>query len=419
MQPFSLYIHIPFCFYKCPYCDFNAYAVSSIPEKEYVSAILSEIDYRSTLAEWRGRTIQTIYFGGGTPSLFQPESFRKIFAGICQSFAVDERVEVSMEANPGTLNADNLIGYKDAGINRLSIGAQSFQRRMLSALGRMHSPDHIEAAVAAARNAGISNISLDIIYGGPQQTLEEFEADLYAALALEPVHLSAYGLTIEKGTPFHLSYKRGQLKLPPEDTVIKMMGHLESELREHGFQRYEISNFAVIGREAKHNLAYWNGDDYLGIGAGAHSFNSMINSGGYGVRWSNAALPAKYMELAISKGQAEAWSDQLSLESSIFEFFFLGLRKIAGVSLSKFQRRFGCSIDSLYPALLQVLTTEGLVLLDQESLRLSERGLLLADSVIENFAQPENTVSKALLNHANTSEPLGNKLVVAGNGENT
>jgi oxygen-independent coproporphyrinogen-3 oxidase len=389
-KPFSLYVHIPFCFHKCPYCDFNAYAVSSIPEKEYVSALLAELDYRSTLPEWHGRTIQSIYFGGGTPSLFQPNSIRKIIRSVCSLFPVDERVEVSLESNPGTLTPDNLQGYRDAGVNRLSIGAQSFQRRVLAALGRMHSPDHIEAAVSSARAAGISNISLDLIYGGPEQTIEEFEADLDALLALEPVHVSAYGLTIEKGTPFFLSYKRGQLHLPSEEHVIQMMESINSRFSLFGLYRYEISNYAIVGREARHNLAYWNGDDYLGIGAGAHSFSARLcKDNNYGTRWSNVALPAKYIENAIAQGQAEGWRDELDFTSSVFEYFFLGLRKIAGVSKSGFEKRFGCSIESVYPALLQVLADERLLTVNENAIALSEKGLLLADSVIENFAHPE------------------------------
>lgn len=388
-KPFSLYIHIPFCFHKCPYCDFNTYAVSAIPEKEYVSALLAELDYRSTLPEWQGRTVQTIYFGGGTPSLFQPNSIRKIIRGVCSLFPVDERVEVSLESNPGTLTPDNLAGYRDAGVNRLSIGAQSFQRRVLAALGRMHSPDHIESAVAAARSAGISNVSLDLIYGGPEQTIEEFESDIDALLQLEPVHVSAYGLTIEKGTPFFLSYKRGQLHLPPEDVVIQMMESINSRFSLFGLYRYEISNYAIIGREARHNMAYWNGDDYLGLGAGAHSFTGLSKAGAYGSRWSNVALPAKYIEQTVATGHAEGWRDDLDFGAAVFEFFFLGLRKIAGISRAHFERRFGCPVEAVYPALLQVLSDERLLTVSEKNIALSERGLLLADSVIENFAQPE------------------------------
>ncbi|MBX7142855.1 MAG: radical SAM family heme chaperone HemW [Oligoflexia bacterium] len=394
LRPISIYVHIPYCFHKCPYCDFNAYAVSAIPEKEYVSALLSELDYRASLKEWRARTVQSIYFGGGTPSLFQPTAIRKVVAAICQLFAVHDNVEISLESNPGTLTPDNILGYREAGVNRLSIGAQSFQRRVLAALGRMHSPDHIEAAVEAAKSAGLSNVNIDLIYGAPDETIKEWESDLQAALALEPVHISAYGLTVEKGTPFYLSYRKGQLKLPSEDHVIEMMNLVNSLLPAHGLQRYEISNFAVIGREARHNLAYWNGDDYLGIGAGAHSFNRIAaqKPDSFGTRWSNAALPAKYIEEAVAHGQAESWHDELSFESAVFEFFFLGLRKIAGISVKAFEQRFGVTVETLYPNLLEVLSSEGLIKRSNDNIALSERGLLLADSVIENFAHPEKKV---------------------------
>lgn len=395
VRPISLYVHIPYCFHKCPYCDFNAYAVSSIPEKEYVSALLSELDYRASQREWRGRLVQSIYFGGGTPSLFQPTAIRKIVGAICSHFAVHDNVEVSLESNPGTLTPDNILGYREAGVNRLSIGAQSFQRRVLAALGRMHSPDHIEAAVESAKAAGLSNVNIDLIYGAPDESLKEWESDLRAAVALEPVHISAYGLTIERGTPFYLSYRKGQLKLPTEEKVIEMMNLVNTFLPAHGLQRYEISNFAVIGREARHNLAYWNGDDYLGIGAGAHSFSRLAGQKpeSFGARWSNAALPAKYIQEAVAQGHAESWHDELSFESAVFEFFFLGLRKISGVSTKAFEQRFGTSVESLYPALLEVLSSEGLIKRVGDSIAISEKGLLLADSVIENFAHPEKKVA--------------------------
>lgn len=392
MKPFSLYLHIPFCFHKCPYCDFNAYAVSSIPEKEYISALLAELDYRASLPEWRARIVQTIYFGGGTPSLFQPSSIRKIISAICKTFPLDEDAEISLEANPGTITPESVAGYREAGVNRISLGAQSFDRMILKNLGRIHTPEQIEAAVEAAHGAGIHNLNIDLIYGSPGQTLEMLREDLSRALALKPTHVSAYGLTIEKGTPFYLSYKKGTLKLPREDAVVSMMEEVNEALPREGLHRYEVSNFAHIGKEARHNIAYWDGTDYLGLGAGAHSFNAV--AGGeekFGLRWSNFALPNKYITEATSHGKAEGWTDALGFQEALFEYFFLGLRKTAGINLRAFEHRFGTTVAALYPALLQVLVEERLIKLEPDRLALTSRGLMLADSVIENFIQPERS----------------------------
>lgn len=399
MKPISIYLHIPFCFHKCPYCDFNTYAVSAIPEKEYVSALLAELDYRASLPEWRARVVQTIYFGGGTPSLFQPASIRKIISTICKTFPLDENTEISLEANPGTVTPESLIGYREAGVNRVSLGAQSFDRTTLKTLGRMHFPEHIEAAVEATRGAGIHNLNIDIIYGVPGQTLEALKQDLAQTISLKPTHVSPYGLTIEKGTPFYLAYKKKTLKLPKEDILVAMMEEVNEFLPRNGFQRYEVSNFAQPGKEARHNMAYWDGSDYLGLGAGAHSFNVSASqeAGVYGLRWSNFALPNKYISETIAHGKAESWSDKLTFDSALFEYLFLGLRKTSGVDLKAFEERFGAPIHSLYPALLRVLTTERLIKLEPARLSLTARGFMLADSVIENFAQPEKKTALSVI----------------------
>ena len=391
MRPFSLYVHIPYCLHKCPYCDFNTYALASFPEKEYAAAVLAELDYRSSLHEWRGRVVQSIYFGGGTPSLFSPASLRRVVSSVMKTFPVDDNIEVTLEANPGTVSYDTLSGYYEAGINRLSLGAQSFSPEILRSLGRMHTVAQIEEAVVTARNVGIANISLDLLYGAPSQTIADVQSDLMEVGRLDPAHVSPYGLTIEKGTPFYTSYKKGVLKLPKEEIVIDMMRRLASELAGCGMRQYEISNFAKPGREARHNLAYWNGDDYLGLGAGAHSFNALLGDGrsSFGRRWSNFAAPQKYIEDTAVQGSAESWSETLDERSAVFEYFFLGLRTIAGVSLAVFEQKFRRSIKEVYPVLIDVLISEKLVSVQDGMLSLSGRGLLLADSVIENFSSPE------------------------------
>ncbi len=410
MRPFSLYLHIPFCLHKCPYCDFNTYALASFPEKEYVSALLAELDYRTSLQEWRGRSVQSIYFGGGTPSLFTPASIRRIISVVSKTLPVEDDVEVSIEANPGTVSYDTLSGYYEAGINRLSLGAQSFNAEILRALGRMHTPAQTEEAVIAARNVGISNINIDIIYGAPSQSLADVQADLMEIGKLDPTHVSPYGLTIEKSTPFYTSYKKGVLRIPKEEIVIDMMQRITNELSGCGLQRYEISNYAKPGKEARHNMAYWNGDDYLGLGAGAHSFTARLGDGQtmFGRRWSNYALPQKYIEEASVQGSAQSWSETLDERGAIFEYFFLGLRKCKGVSISGFESKFHRTLKQSYPCALEMLLSEGLLSYQGDQLAMTERGFMIADSVIENFSEPELVVPKIEKAEVGVSDSLGN-----------
>ena len=393
-RPFSLYIHIPFCTHKCPYCDFNTYAVTALPEQEYLETLLVELDAMAAREEWRGRSVQTIFFGGGTPSLLSARAVTKIINVVRGYFDLASHAEISLEANPGTVSSDSLQGYFEAGVNRLSIGAQSFRAHILRALGRVHSPEQTEAAFAAARHAGFSNISIDLIFGTPEQTYKDFEFDLNQVKLLAPTHLSLYGLTIEEGTPFYTSYTRGDLKLPPEDEVAAMLENAPKILAAFGLNRYEISNFAAAGYEARHNSAYWNGDDYLGLGAGAHSFVRKFAplDGTYGIRWSSFAQPKEYMQRVLENGDAISWRDQVSREAAIFEFFFLGLRRTRGISFSDFEAQFGCAARAIYPQVIDLLIEEGFLIAIDDGVKLSDRGLMLADSVIENFAS--NGVSK-------------------------
>lgn len=383
--PFSIYIHIPYCFHKCPYCDFNTYAVAVAPEIKYTEALLSELDFRAETEDWIGREVQTIFFGGGTPSLFAPKYIKKIISLICNRFPVSPNIEITMEVNPGTVTIETLGGYKHAGVNRLSIGAQSFNPATLRTLGRMHSCSQIENALGAAKAAGFSNLSLDLIYGVDGQSIADLCADLSGVVSHQVDHCSPYCLTIEKGTEFYVQYKKGKLLVPPEEMLLKMMSEISSYLTKNGFNQYEISNFAKPGKEAKHNMAYWNGDDYLGLGAGAHSYKRSELGGR---RWANKAIPKEYIQLATSVGVSEAWFEDLDLNARCFEYFFLGLRKIAGVSITQFTEVFGVSPQIAYPHTLDLMLEERLMKIDGDFLALTSKGLMVADSVIENFLSP-------------------------------
>lgn len=410
MKPFGIYIHIPYCLQRCPYCDFNTYATTSLPEKEYVSALLCELDFRASEPVWRGREVQSVYFGGGTPSLLNASSVEKLINFICAAFPFQPTAEISLEANPGTVSGDTLAAFREAGINRLSLGIQSFNEEMLRTLGRIHSPQQCESAICDARTAGFRNLSIDLIYGIPGQTLADWRTDLKTAVRYVPEHLSAYGLTIEKGTPFFESCRKGLIRLPEENTIIRMMGALHSTLCEAGFRRYEISNYARPGREARHNLSYWNGQDYLGLGAGAHSFVSAEReeADAFGQRWANFAEPVKYMREAAAHGHALSWKDVLDRKAAMFEYFFLGLRKTEGVSLRMFQERFGLSVEEAYPAVIEILREQKHATLSEDRFSLTERGLMLADSVFEFFTE-DKIKNDAPLNPAlrkNQNTPL-------------
>jgi oxygen-independent coproporphyrinogen III oxidase len=389
-KPFALYIHIPYCYQKCPYCDFNTYAVPSVPEAEYTSAILAELDFYAHTEAWKERPVKSIYFGGGTPSLMRPRFISQIIDSARYHFGTYPDAEITLEANPGTVTQDSLVGYQESGVTRLSLGAQSFNSTSLKLLGRMHSVDQVEAAVQSARDADIKNISLDLMFGLPEQTYSELRNDISRALDLEPDHLSFYGLTIEKGTPYYQRYKKGFLRLPPEELVIEMMDEIERVIPSSGLLQYEISNFARAGFQSKHNLAYWSGDDYLGLGAGAHSFYGFPEDlEFFGKRWSNYAKPAKYIEESVAHGRADSWQDSLTLSDGMFEFFFLGLRKICGVDMKDFQSRFGSNALLRYQETVRELEFQGMLLLKDEVLRFTRKGLRLADSVLERFVDPQ------------------------------
>ncbi len=400
--PFSLYIHIPFCAHKCPYCDFNTYAVGAkLPERDYVAALRAELDFRAAQPEWHGRSIATIFLGGGSPSLLSPSALTELFQTISQLFSIQEDAEVSLEANPNDTSLPWLAAIREMGINRLSIGAQTFQNHLLPKLGRNHSSSQIRNAVGDARMAGFSNISIDLMFGIPEQTVPDFASDLNAAIDLSTDHLSLYGLTIEAGTPFFQASKRGILKLPPDEATVEMMELAETVLARAGLIRYEISNYARPGFEALHNIAYWTRADYLGVGAGAHSFwggAQEQSQPSFGRRWSNLAPFSSYMEHASAFGKAESWEEILTLESQIFEQFFLRLRMVQGLDASTWPLRFGFSLAERYVKELTQFEREGLMIWDRENARIAmtPRGFALFDSIVECFIPDEKGFQKGL-----------------------
>ena len=383
-DPFSLYLHIPYCISKCPYCDFNSHVVPDIPEKQYTDALLCELDYYGSAKDWRDRPLQSIFFGGGTPSTFMPGSIKRILDRVAESFPVDPSCEITLEANPGTIDQRNFSGYREAGVNRISVGVQSFEPRLLKFLGRVHSADDARTALEVVKRAGFVNFSFDLIYANPGQTLAELEADLDAALQFQSPHLSAYNLTFEEGTPFHHEYRAGKLRSLSEDEEIAMAELIENRLSDAGLKLYEISNYARPGRHSRHNMNYWRGGDYLGLGAGAHSYKRTNIDGVQGRRWSNEKNPRRYMALVDEAGQAIVDREEIDQAKAAGEFMFLGLRMTEGVSVDSFRAGFGRSPAEYFPQITDWLEA-GLMEQTSGFLRLTHKGMMVANAIFVQF----------------------------------
>jgi putative oxygen-independent coproporphyrinogen III oxidase len=384
LPPFSLYIHIPYCVSKCPYCDFNSHVVQEIPERDYTDALLRELDHYGNLDDWRGRTVQSIFFGGGTPSTFRPASIGKLLAWVAATFPIDVDCEITLEANPGTVDSDKFFGYRDAGVNRISVGVQSFQPKILKFLGRVHSADEARKALQVVRHAGFDNFNFDLIYANPDQTLAELEADLDEALEFNPPHLSAYNLTFEEGTPFHHEYRSGRMKSLSEEEEVAMAELIEERLVAAGLQRYEISNYAQSGRYSRHNVNYWRYGDYLGLGAGAHSYRTTASKEFAGRRWSNEKNPGRYMTQVNQANRAVVEREEIDFAKAAGEFMFLGLRMTEGISINAFRARFAKNTREIFPQIFDWIDGE---LLEEKRgfLRFTRKGLLVANSMFVQF----------------------------------
>jgi oxygen-independent coproporphyrinogen-3 oxidase len=377
----SLYVHFPFCLKKCPYCDFNSIADSRITPEEYVAALQREMGLRRERLAG-DVTAPTLYFGGGTPSLLEPRLVARLIEEAARLFALEGDAEITLEANPGTVNREKLAAYRLAGVNRLSLGVQSLQDSLLARLGRIHSADEALAAFAAARDAGFANIGIDLIHSLPGEDLTTWLADLRRAVSLAPEHISAYGLSIEEGTPFHALEQAEELALPAEEEAAVMFERTTDMLCGAGFEQYEISNFARPGFRSRHNQVYWKRGNYLGFGAGAHSF---LEEPRFGVRWRDPDEPDSYL-LALHEGivPTEALA-ACEKRTAMAETLFLGLRMREGVSGEAFRHEFGVTLEEAYPAEIQRLLADGLLEWQDRQLRLSRKGLILANQVFVRF----------------------------------
>jgi oxygen-independent coproporphyrinogen-3 oxidase len=380
-MPFSLYLHLPYCLVKCPYCDFNAYAAKAWPEEQYMEALGAELRHYASQPPWHGQPIATIYFGGGTPSLFTPHSFERFLMLVSELAPIAEDAEITLEADPATVTLEKLSGYRTVGINRLSVGVQSFHPQLLKTLGRIHTPEDAHDTLTWARAAGFTNLSMDVIFAVPGQTMAMLADDLTLAHGHALEHLSTYSLTYEEHTPFFAMKKKGTLQPVEEDEEVAMYSLIQERCVAAGYRHYEISSFARSGFFARHNANYWNGTSYLGLGAGAHSFSA---ASAWGTRWSNERSPRRYMEKALAHGNATTTVETLTRVQAMGEFVFLNLRQLHGLAPAAFVERFHVDFAEQFPHVVDLLA-EGLLTSASGRLTLSPQGLLLADTIFASF----------------------------------
>ena len=390
----SLYVHVPFCLSKCPYCDFNTYQGIEEMKDPYVDALVREIHLWGGLLE-HPRT-NTIFFGGGTPSYMAPHQIQAILDAVRSSFPVGEDAEVTLESNPGDLTTPFMESMLSLGVNRLSIGVQALDDGLLQMLGRRHTAAQAKEAFLMARSAGCSNISVDLMYGLPKQTLAQWEHSLDSALELAPDHLSLYCLTLEEGTPLKRWVDEGSLPTPDPDLCADMYGHARAAMKAAEYDHYEISNWATPGRQSVHNIAYWENGPYLGVGPGAHSSLQ-------GRRYWDVTSPRLYIERSsqwepgmsscddgvdwevLEKRGPLAGSEIIDSRTAMAETMVLGLRLLQGLDGEGFRRRFGRLPGEVYAEQVSDLVRDGLLENDGGKLKLSERSLFLSNQVFMRF----------------------------------
>jgi oxygen-independent coproporphyrinogen-3 oxidase len=374
LPPLSLYIHIPWCIKKCPYCDFNSHAVKAdTPEAAYIDALL--IDLASDIQRYQiNRPIHSIFIGGGTPSLFTPESFERLLSGIKQQLSLQENLEITLEANPGTFESQKFADYRALGINRLSIGIQTFNNALLTKLGRVHSAQEAVRAAEIAHQAGFDNFNIDLMFGLPDDNFDSL-SDIQQAISLQPSHISFYQLTLEPNTYFHKFPPR----LPNEDYIFAMQQRCQQQLALHGYQQYEISAYSQADKQCRHNLNYWQFGDYLGIGAGAHGKISQRLPQSI-IRSFKAKSPEQYLRSPSDNGGSET----VAIAELPLEFIMNHLRLKQGFTQEHYQNSTGLSITSLEPALSDCLQ-QGLIIQQNNHYRCSTTGWNYLDSILEKF----------------------------------
>lgn len=374
----GVYIHIPFCHQICNYCDFNKVFFKNQPVDEYIDAIGKEIERTVKEMPEQFQQIETIYLGGGTPTALSATQLSRLLQLIHNYLPTGNVIEFTSEANPDELTTDKLQALIDGGVKRLSLGVQSFDPKLLKKLGRTHSNDHVYKTIENAKRIGFQNISIDLMYGLPGQTIEQWEDTLEKALELNLPHYSAYSLIVEPKTVFYIQYEKGKLSLPTEELEADMYEMLINKIESKGLTQYEISNFAINGYLSTHNKIYWDNDEYAGFGAGAHGYLNNI-------RYSNFGPIKKYIN-AIENGKRPIlYKHEVTIEEKCEEEMFLGLRKNEGVSFQEFETKLGLPMQKIYGDIIRQLVNDGLLLRDEIGVRLSKKGRFVGNEVFQQF----------------------------------
>lgn len=394
---FGVYVHFPWCLSKCPYCDFASVVAARIPHERYRDAVARELALR---AEEHGRPatgVESLYFGGGTPSLWDPACVAATIETVDRLFGLAHSCEITLEANPGASDASRFAALRSAGVNRLSIGVQSFSPAILAGLGRRHSPEEAVAAYERAREAGFENVSLDLIFGGPGQTPAMARADVERAIALGPDHLSCYGLTLEglaEEVTLAREVKRGRVQVPDDAAQAEMGALVREALARAGYRRYEISNWALPGRESRHNTLYWVGGEYAAAGCGAHGFRRTPDGGG--LRYGNPRKPEAWLAAVEAGRPPEVERDRISPAGLFEERLFLGLRLVEGFDLARAARETVGAIPPETERALRRLEANGLVVRTGDRIRCTERGLDFHTEVAVELLPDDSGPAKAL-----------------------
>ena len=370
-KPTSAYVHIPFCTQICYYCDFSKVFIKNQPVDSYLEHLIEE--YHS----YDIQKLRTLYIGGGTPTALSAPQLAFLLEKLTDKLDLSYLEELTIEANPGDLDGEKIAVLKDSPVNRVSLGVQTFNDRMLKQIGRSHSEKDIYENIANLKKAGFDNISIDLIYALPKQTMDDVKTNVAKAIALDIPHMSLYSLILENHTVFMNRMRRGKLPLPKEDLEAEMFEYIIAELEKAGFEHYEISNFSKPGFESRHNLMYWDNAEYYGVGAGASGYVD-------GVRYKNHGPIRHYLQ-AVEAGNARVQEEVLTLKEKMEEEMFLGLRKKTGVSKKRFEEKFGLSFEDQYGAVVSELTEQGLLVPDKDMVRMTKQGLFLGDTVAEKF----------------------------------
>lgn len=370
-KPTSAYVHIPFCTQICYYCDFSKVFIKNQPVDDYLQALIREFE------SYDIEQLRTLYIGGGTPTSITAQQLDYLLTNLIKHLDLSVLEEFTIEANPGDLTDDKIEVLKKSAVNRVSLGVQTFNDKQLKRIGRSHNESQIYSTIDHLKTAGFDNISIDLIYALPGQTMEDVKENVAKAIALDIPHLSLYSLILEHHTVFMNKMRRGKLNLPQEDLEVEMFEYIIAELEANGFEHYEISNFTKPGFESRHNLMYWDNAEYYGVGAGASGY---LN----GVRYRNRGPIQHYLK-AVSEGNSRLSEEVLTKNEMMEEELFLGLRKKSGVSIAKFEEKFGVSFEEHYGQIVTELCQQGLLVSDDKVVRMTKKGLFLGDTVAERF----------------------------------